>query len=164
MYSRRFVVIALPTLLWVAAVVCAGIDLYYMFEFKRSGTISSANTIQPYLHVLFALSLTVNTLTTGKSRSRTSVENPLMASSRTHSILYLVHAKTVVECHHEGAEGGWHPQLIPRHQDFHRVRPPLYLIGGRLPCYGTDGHELELRCIGRREFKIEVDWTSLLHH
>lgn len=57
---------AVPALLWVATAVCAGVDLYYMFELKRATTIGAASTIQPWFHAFFALSLTVNVLTTGK--------------------------------------------------------------------------------------------------
>ncbi|EPS95147.1 hypothetical protein FOMPIDRAFT_131222 [Fomitopsis schrenkii] len=69
-YQRRLVVLVIPVLLWVATAVCAGADLYCMFELKRAATIASASTIQPWFHAFFALSLTVNMLTTGLIVSR----------------------------------------------------------------------------------------------
>lgn len=62
-----------PALLWVATTICAGVDLYYMFELKRAATLGSASTIQPWFHAFFALTLTVNVLTTGKSQSCASL-------------------------------------------------------------------------------------------
>jgi len=54
----------LPTLLWLAAAVCASLQLCYMFSLRQAETIPAARRIQPYYHAFFATSLAVNIFTT----------------------------------------------------------------------------------------------------
>ncbi|KAH9928188.1 uncharacterized protein B0H18DRAFT_1210442 [Fomitopsis serialis] len=64
-WKPRWAVIVLPTLLWLGAIVCATVDVYYVSTLHKLATIPHEKTLRPYLFATYLMSLLLNFLVTG---------------------------------------------------------------------------------------------------
>ncbi|KAH9832949.1 uncharacterized protein C8Q71DRAFT_775722 [Rhodofomes roseus] len=62
---RRWVVIALPCLLWLGATICASADVFYVATLDIMSSIPHEKTLRPYLFATYLLSLLLNISVTG---------------------------------------------------------------------------------------------------
>ncbi|CAA7264462.1 unnamed protein product [Cyclocybe aegerita] len=64
-YSKRWLVIVLPTLLWLGTTVCGAMTIYVEATLDTSGKLLNASNLIPFITSMLCLTLATNVLTTG---------------------------------------------------------------------------------------------------